>query len=409
MIERHFQALDDYLRQNQVYWRFEPFLASSASCLPWQAINPDLCHWLNALSDEEIEQYKSDTDALLAAMTPHFPELGNIKALTDLSPYSPPTASYLSTDVESVSLPRGLEKGIPGRKLRQITLMGSAALAHHKGDEWLEWCSGKGYLGRILASHSQQNVTSFEYQAALCLSGQAEADQMGLTMTFVQGDALSNESQSVLKPNQHAVALHACGDLHVSLMHKSIAAKLPAVTLSPCCYHLIEGETYQALSAQGKASSLGLTQQELRIPLQETVTGGERVKRHRQLEMRYRLGLDCLFRQVLGYRHYESIPSVKKSQLSEGFESFCHWACQQKGIELPSVDFADYEQQGMRRYWQMERLSLCQQVFRRVLELWLVMDKALYLEQNGYRVYVGEFCSRETTPRNILIHAERQS
>jgi hypothetical protein len=53
----------------------------------------------------------------------------------------------------------------------------------------------------------------------------------------------------------------------------------------------------------------------------------------------------------------------------------------------------------------MERISLVQQPFRRCLEMWLVLDKALFLAENGYQVEISQFCSRAMTPRNILIHA----
>ncbi|MCV5738612.1 hypothetical protein OFN56_42590, partial [Escherichia coli] len=53
---------------------------------------------------------------------------------------------------------------------------------------------------------------------------------------------------------------------------------IAAMTISPCCYHLIQSEQYQPMSELGRASSLSLSKQELRIPLQQTVTGGERVR-----------------------------------------------------------------------------------------------------------------------------------
>ena len=125
---------------------------------------------------------------------------------------------------------------------------------------------GKGiFLGRVLADHSGQPVTSFEYQRTLCDVGQREADNLKLPMTFVQGDALSSEAKSILTRNQHAVALHACGDLHVSLIEKAVAAGLPALTLSPCCYHLTQDDKYQALSSYGQSSELKLSRSELRI------------------------------------------------------------------------------------------------------------------------------------------------
>jgi len=393
-----FQSLDRFLVDNQSLWRFEPFFASRTNTLPWLTDNDPLCAWLDSLSPEQIEHFKVDNDTLVEAISDYLPDITQIATWTKL-----PTLP-----TQGLQLSRGVDSGVPGRKLQQIVSMGEAALNSHHGSEWLEWCSGKGFLGRILASQSGQLVTSFEYQQALCESGQREADKQGLTMKFVQGDAFSPDSVDAFNSNQHAVALHACGDLHVSLIHYGCQKQLPALTFSPCCYHLIRAETYQPMSDAAKQSNLALNKSELRIPLQETVTGGERVKRHRIEEMTFRLGFDLLLKEAKGIKQYQPIPSIKKSQLSEGFAAFCHWASTQKGIELPDVDYAEYENKGRQRYWQMERMSLVQQPFRRALELWLVLDKALYLEQCGYKVVLSQFCSRETTPRNILVHATRR-
>lgn len=160
------------------------------------------------------------------------------------------------------------------------------------------------------------------------------------------------------------------------------------------------------MSKPGRVSSLSLSKQELRIPLQQTVTGGERVRRHRQQEMVFRLGFDLITRRALGMAEYQPVPSIRKSQLSEGFESLCRWAAEQKGIVLSQeIDFDHFEKLSEQRFWQMERMSLVQLVFQRPLEIWLALDKALYLEERGYRVRLSEFCPKSVTPRNILICA----
>ncbi|MNG29795.1 hypothetical protein D3C84_1152830 [compost metagenome] len=55
----------------------------------------------------------------------------------------------------------------------------------------------------------------------------------------------------------------------------------------------------------------------------------------------------------------------------------------------------------------MRNLELLRNLFRRPLELWLVLDRALFLEEQGYRVRPGLFCDYPLTPRNLLILAER--
>lgn len=394
-----FQQLNKFLLANQTLWRFEPFHSSREGVFSWPVGSSPLQSWLTNLTITQIETLKQHPKKLIEELSCFVPDLDVITQLIQL-PHS-----ELSTLERNLRL----EKGIPGRKLTQIQSLGQSAINLQQGSEWLEWCSGKGYLGRILSFYSKTPVVSFEYQQQLCEEGQKEADSLSLPMKFVQGDAFCSQSQEVFHSDQHVVALHACGDLHVRLMHCAAKANSRAISLSPCCYHLIEAERYQAQSQLGKSSGLTLSKTELRIPLQETVTGGERVKRHRQQEMSFRLGLDVLLREHLGVEQYCPIPSIKKSLLNEGFTAFCGWAADQKQFDLPAADFSHYESIGIERFWQMERLSLLQQGFRRLLEMWLVMDKAMFLEERGYRVELSEFCSREVTPRNILLHAIRHS
>ncbi|MDN3610540.1 methyltransferase [Vibrio ostreicida] len=399
-MQNTFKQLDAFLLLHQEFWRLEPFFASLDDCLPWQSSHPELCAWLSALTPSQIQSLKSDPDHLSQHLLPFIPSLSQTALLTRLERIT----------LKGLALSRGIDAGIPGRKLAQIVALGEAALSDHQQSEWLEWCAGKGFLGRILASHSQQRVTSFEFQPALCEAGQHIAQEYKLPMTFVQGDALTENAAVVLNSRQHAVALHACGDLHVSLIEKAVKAGVAAVTLSPCCYHLITAQAYQPLSRLAQTSDLDLNKKELRIPLQETVTGGERVRKHRFLEMVYRLGFDVLLRQAVGHHQYVNVPSIKKSQLTDGFEAFCHWAADQKEITLPQgIAWQEFEDKGEQRYWQMERISLIQQPFRRSLEMWLVLDKSLYLVEHGYHVCVETFCDKQVTPRNILIRARKKA
>lgn len=392
-----FEQIDATLCQYKSLWQTEPFHLSRHSSLPWETSFADICHWLEQITPQQIEIYKSNSSALTRDISKVFPSAASFPSLTQLD-----DCSHQNINLDCS--PR-LHQGIPGRKLAQINAMGAYVLANHQGNEWLEWCSGKGYLGRILAVNSQQPVTSFEWQEALCLQGQIEADKQQLPMHFVQGDALAASSRELLKEDQHAVALHACGDLHTKLMQHAADAKTAAITISPCCYHLVAEDYYQPLSPAAKCSSLILSRDMLRIPLQETVTGGKRVARHREQEMVFRLGLDSLLRESLHVQDYIPVPSIKKSELSKGFVYFCQWAAEKKQLTLPDADYDHWLEVGQQRFWKMEKMNLVQQLFRRLLEVWLVLDRGLYLQQHGYHVSLHQFCCREMTPRNILIHA----
>ncbi len=66
-----------------------------------------------------------------------------------------------------------------------------------------------------------------------------------------------------------------------------------------------------------------------------------------------------------------------------------------------------WQRQGEKRFAITERMELVRQLFRRPLEIWLALDRACFLEEQGYKVVLGSFCDKPITPRNLLIHAER--
>ncbi len=65
------------------------------------------------------------------------------------------------------------------------------------------------------------------------------------------------------------------------------------------------------------------------------------------------------------------------------------------------------EAYGWRRLAEVRNLELVRGLFRRPLEVWLVLDRALFLRENGYKVEVGTFCESTLTPRNLMVLAER--
>jgi hypothetical protein len=60
---------------------------------------------------------------------------------------------------------------------------------------------------------------------------------------------------------------------------------------------------------------------------------------------------------------------------------------------------------GAARLERVRRYELVRHLFRRPLELWLVLDYAIFLEEQGYQVRLGQFCARSLTPRNLMIDA----
>lgn len=417
------QALDQLLLASRALWQVKAFECES---LPWALDFPALAQCVWQISDDDLDAIDLDKARLLQTLLPALVQDLDANSLSWplallTSAEMPPSASVVgdrdsaaTEGTNSVNHVAGLDETviahfsahIKGRKWQQIT-----AFAHAIADsqqDVLEWCAGKGHLGRLIAKAQQRNVTSLEWQKSLCDSGQAFADLWSLPQGFVCGDALSEQGTRLLQANQQVIALHACGDLHVSLLHHASRANTASIALSPCCYHLIGDEIYQGMSSVAKASSLRLSRHDLQLPLQQSVIANERAKQRRLKEVAWRLGFDCLQRDISGNNRYLPIPAIKQSQLSGDFATFCRWAAEHKSITLPSTwSAAHYLTLGLARQRLTRRIDLVAHLFRDPLERWLLLDRVCFLQEAGYRVSLTAFCAAQITPRNALILAKK--
>ncbi|HEY0635807.1 MAG TPA: methyltransferase [Gammaproteobacteria bacterium] len=382
--------LDALLVETQWLWRPAPFKEVRPA---WCEQLPQLCAALLALDEPSLAALAASDEQRQAWLQGYLPQLQELAELVAL----PATTALPAFEV-------GPHFGweIPGRKWQQITTF-AAALGTVRAP-LLEWCGGKGHLGRLLAMQWRQPVTTLELDDTLCSEGARLAQRAHIAQQFHQGDALSRQAAQLL-PARHAVALHACGELHRTLLREAVAAQLPALDLAPCCYAHLAAEQYRPFSAQ---TSLQVSHDDLRLAVTETVTAAPREVRQRDKEMAWKLGFDALRRELLGIAHYLPLRPIDKGWLKLDFAGFCRQLARREGVPLPAeVDWAAYQQTGWQRQYDSQRLTLVRHAFRRALELWLVLDMAVYLETHGYAVGLVTFCERSVTPRNILLSARR--
>lgn len=389
-VEARFKALDTFLIEHQGLWRPRPFTHRQ---LPWEADHPALSHWLRqrSLADAEAA-HNHPYDLPAPAPFPQLAAQALALGAVDKLPATPlePARHRLNVDV-------------PGRKWQQIEAFGAALGFAQTPKHWLDWCAGKGHLGRRLLQ-TGQHLTCLEYDPALIAAGQALSEHHGLPATHRLQDVMADVA---LSAEHTPVALHACGDLHVRLLQLASSAGCKQLALAPCCYNRIGTERYQALSSAGQASALQLSLDDLGLPLSETVTAGTRVRRQRDTSMARRLGFDHLQRQLRGCDDYLPTPSLPSAWLDKPFAEYCRELAALKGLSTGEQDWLALEVHGWRRLAEVRNLELVRGLFRRPLELWLVLDRALFLRENGYRVEVGSFCEAALTPRNLMVLAER--
>eukprot|EP01030_Chromulinospumella_sphaerica_P017534 gene17534-17363_t len=304
-----FTVLDTFLTAHQALWKPRPFTHLQ---LPWETTYPELATWLRGRSLQEAESAHNHP-ALVDAPQP-FASLADISLA--LSALDELPAHTLEAPAHRLNV------DVPGRKWQQIEAFAGRLQFADSVRHWLDWCSGKGHLGRRLLQPGQQ-LTCLEYDPALVASGQALSQHHRLHALHVEQDVLAANAAALLEARHTPVALHACGDLHVRLIRLASAAGCKQLAIAPCCYNRTHLTRYSPMSSAAQHSNLQLSLDDLGLPMSETVTAGARVRRQRDTSMARRLGFDLLQRQLRGVDEYLPTPSLPSAWLEKPFAEYC--------------------------------------------------------------------------------------
>ena len=393
-----FDALTELLSRHKALWTESAFVQNELS---WQADYPRLHRELLALSEANLQALESENDLLLL-LSSHLPELKTLEALpiatTTRHQWQAPTPAIL---------------GVSERKRAQIegfvnALLGSKMAMTHDSSV-VDWCSGRGFLARAMHAAGGARI--------LCLERDAKLHHCDLPeqVTFLAHDVLDPLDRALLQNSHLHTALHACGDLHLSMLRQTAQAGVPALACSPCCYHFTTEKVYRGLSRAARESELRPSRDELRLATAETTTANTLDRQLRHRELLWRVAFDLHLRQLRGLDSYTRTPSVKKSLLKTNFKSFAQFLTgelERKGRRdfefspLSEAAEAELMRRAQSKLSILSRLEKAQLAFRPVLERWLLLDRALFLQERGYRVTLEEFCAKHHSARNHVILAK---
>lgn len=388
-LRQHFLELQLALNSHQALWQASPFYVRRPE---WCAQLPELADAALRLDDDTLARLSDDPAALQDWLAPRLPVAAQLGALSELSPLParalPPTGPHFDWE-------------IPLRKREQIDAFAAHGPAHRT--PLLEWCAGKGHLGRRVALTDGQPVSSLEIDPILCAHATRLAARAGIEQTILCADALETSARQHVR-NRSVLALHACGELHRSLVRHAADDGAHSYRIAPCCYYRGAQHGYRPLN---RDADLPLDGSTLRLAVTETVTAPQRIRRRLARDQAWKLGFIALRNALLGEAIRPFRP-VASTWLSGSFDDYCAHLATREGLPLPGqVDWAHWQAVGEARRGEVRRLELIRHAFRRALEIWLVLDLALGLEDAGFEATVGTFCPRSLTPRNLMVLAER--
>jgi len=225
-----------------------------------------------------------------------------------------------------------------------------------------------------------------------------------LPVRFVTADVFAAENPLVSlppDPQRLLMALHGCGELGDAVVTSAVATHARILLLG-CCPQKIRGRERAALMSGGPSfprEVLGLANVLARTTGVEGDLRQALATKESRLALRYMLAA-----RGCSVPPGEEMRGVNRRKANAGFAVFAEAVCRVRGFVPPSPDeTAGAARQAHSHYLAQRRLSLPRSMLGRVLEIFLAMDRALFLQSHGYDARVVQAFRAAYSPRNLAV------
>jgi hypothetical protein len=295
------------------------------------------------------------------------------------------------------------------RKRSQVaTLLALLRTEFPQASEIVDVGAGRGQLTTRAASTLAVPALGLERDPERVAVARALAGSV--PVRFITADVLSAEQPLLALPalpHRVLMALHACGQLGDALVTAAVATGA-SVLLLGCCPQKIRGTERTSLVPGGPAfprEVLGLANVLARRDGVEDDLLTALAMKETRLALR-----ELLASRGISVAAGEEMRGVNRRKPNAGLAALAAAVCQTRALPPPTSDEIGAASQRAHTHYQAQRrLMLPRSMLGRALEVFIALDRALYLQQHGYRVAVLEIFPATVSPRNLAVLARQRT
>jgi hypothetical protein len=282
-----------------------------------------------------------------------------------------------------------------------------------KGKSLLDIGGGKGHLARILALYHGFEATSIDTNEEFQKLGKERLAKYPHpaghgSLTFKHHTlGLENQDEveaQLFKNTDISIGLHTCGELAHDHISKARLGN-PLLNIG-CCYQRLSSKTAGKLSSfNQKNSSLELTKYALTLATRghtdislKDYTVKKRVKY-------YRAALQLFTNDKTGNSNFISVGSNHPRDYFKSFSDYALPKMEKLGISADPLELDEYynSQRVQRDLDTIYRGNLVRWRFGRLIEKYIIYDRALSLVEKGHQARVFQIFDEKISPRNMAI------
>jgi hypothetical protein len=404
--KKRFQEIAEFLQPYQRIWQNEIML------LYPNPLNDFPQEWVN-----ELAQFKNQEDVIrlekkdvfsyikspsLIAFYKRIEELADIPKIPELP---------LFPDNKSLFLHMIPKKQ---HEIKRLAPFVNTFYAENHIDKIVDIGGGIGHLAQSLANHYQLKTTSLDMDPVMQQTGKERQSNNQVEYIQVKVDVDNETFKSVLSNNSMTLGLHTCGPLANHQIKASCAQNIKGLISFGCCYEKLQHDSQsQNISQSAKNLKAPITFNYFALTL---ATRAHRKMHEKDYELKLKVKYFRYAIHVLLHDEYEikELVSLGNSSPKLYDESFGNYVIEQfRRINLPlrhtkdelDAYYANPILQDL--IWNMLTAGLIRNAFGRLMELYILIDRALYLEEHGYSVQLLEFFDEPVSPRNLGIVARK--
>lgn len=272
---------------------------------------------------------------------------------------------------------------------------------------------GQGHLAQSVAHHYGREVLSLDMDPELQKTGrywqQIKWKESSHQVEFRPHKIERNDQNfAALMDNKTlTTGLHTCGALAVAHIEAALLAGSAVMNMG-CCFHkMVDGEWHLS-----SLPGIPLNQFALTLASGAHLKVTEKDVAFRQQVRRQRYPLHFLLHHEFGMYENVTLGNSTEAIYNGGFADYVREQLSRIGMKTDLSDAAlkDFQQNSERLELVEDMIAVgtIRDVLGRPLEAWIHTDRALWMEEQNYKVKIEEVFDPQQSPRNLLITAVPQ-
>lgn len=399
LYQEQFQSISKFLKE----WRW---LHEKEFVKKYPAPYPELiANWVKELAvweNEKIARFESN---------PH-EDMVDDKVLKTYVRRIRELSALDGSNLDPAPLSEKLLRKIKKKKAHELSLVKSLFANGDDYKQILDIGGGAGYLSCALLEEGA--LTSI----CLDMNEQVQASGAKFCSNFLgeNSDKISFEnarfSRSIkikaLEPEKAiALSLHGCGALSSNVIEFGADQKLKGLVNFGCCYHKLDGaynlsELSHSCGMEFSTNAFHLASRCAKIVCSNEIASRKKFKR-------YRYTLHYFLNDRYGLE-FKPLGNAKKSDYEGAFSDyFKKFAPQYIVDEVSEKEIEAFfsDPKTTQKFNEHFAADLIRLLLGRLIELYIVLDRAIYLQEQGRDAHVLEVFDRELSPRNIMLKSDR--